>query len=199
MQFLTFFGFTLIVAFISYIATRKVKELSSDSYFLGGRGLTVGLIAGSLLLTNLSTKQIVGINGSAYESGLFVMVTENPENFNSIGGKTDPVPFYMNFTGMMLKQLFNWSTNQQNTQHVLVAKNLNDYILEFDSLKKVLFNQASIIIRMVHSFTPNLFSTDNHYLNDYFVLHDKKVNFKVPTYYIKFNNSNYIDNSRIFH
>ena len=76
MQILTFLGFTLLVAIISYLATRKTNESSSDGYFLGGRSLTAGVIAGSLLLTNLSTEQIVGLNGSAYESGLSVMVWE---------------------------------------------------------------------------------------------------------------------------
>ena len=76
MQFITFIGFTLLVALISYLKTRKTEESSSDGYFLGGRSLTAGVIAGSLLLTNLSTEQIVGLNGSAYQSGLSVMVWE---------------------------------------------------------------------------------------------------------------------------
>ena len=76
MQFLTFIGFTLLVAIISYLATRSSEDSSSDGYFLGGRSLTAGVIAGSLLLTNLSTEQIVGLNGSAYQSGLSVMVWE---------------------------------------------------------------------------------------------------------------------------
>ncbi|WP_296380918.1 solute:sodium symporter family transporter [Winogradskyella sp.] len=76
MQILTFAGFTALVAIISYLKTRNQEESSSDGYFLGGRSLTAGVIAGSLLLTNLSTEQIVGLNGSAYESGLSVMVWE---------------------------------------------------------------------------------------------------------------------------
>jgi SSS family solute:Na+ symporter len=76
MQILTFLGFTILVAVISYLATRKTEESSSDGYFLGGRSLTAGVIAGSLLLTNLSTEQIVGLNGSSYQSGLSVMVWE---------------------------------------------------------------------------------------------------------------------------
>lgn len=73
---LSFVGFTLLVAVISYLATRNTDEQSSDGYFLGGRSLTAGVIAGSLLLTNLSTEQIVGLNGSAYDSGLSVMAWE---------------------------------------------------------------------------------------------------------------------------
>ena len=56
----SFIGFTALVAIISYLATRKTNEESSDGYFLGGRSLTAGVIAGSLLLTNLSTEQIEG-------------------------------------------------------------------------------------------------------------------------------------------
>lgn len=269
---ISFIGFTLLVAIIAYLSTRKTDEKSSDGYFLGGRSLTAGVIAGSLLLTNLSTEQIVGLNGSAYESGLSVMVWEtlaaiamvvtamfllprylkgglttvpqflsrrfdvttktltsvlfltgyvvvllpiilysgslaisgmfnipellnvthsqsiwigvwgigiigsiyavfgglkavavsdtinaiglliggllipvfglmaigdgsvidgistltnqNPEKFKSMGGPTDPVPFYTIFTGMMLVQLFYWGTNQQIIQRALAAKNL---------------------------------------------------------------------------
>lgn len=76
MTILTFIAFTLLVAVISYLATRKTNESTADGYFLGGRSLTAGVIAGSLLLTNLSTEQIVGLNGSAYESGLSVMAWE---------------------------------------------------------------------------------------------------------------------------
>ena len=73
---LSFLGFTILVAVIAYVATRSTDETSSDGYFLGGRSLTAGVIAGSLLLTNLSTEQIVGLNGSAYKDGLSVMAWE---------------------------------------------------------------------------------------------------------------------------
>ncbi|MCB7480733.1 solute:sodium symporter family transporter [Christiangramia sediminis] len=73
---LSFVGFTALVAVIAYFATRKTDESTSDGYFLGGRSLTAGVIAGSLLLTNLSTEQIVGLNGSSYANGLSVMAWE---------------------------------------------------------------------------------------------------------------------------
>mgnify|MGYP001129105586 CR=1 FL=1 len=72
----SFVGFTSLVAIIAWYATRTTDEQSSDGYFLGGRSLTAGVIAGSLLLTNLSTEQIVGLNGSAYKDGLSVMAWE---------------------------------------------------------------------------------------------------------------------------
>jgi len=70
-----------------------------------------------------------------------------------------------------------------------VVKELADCVLEFDSLKKVLFNQELITIGMAHSFAPNPFRIDQDYLDDCFVLHDKRVRFKTPTYHIEFNNS----------
>ena len=77
LNIISFLGFTLLVGVIAYLATRKTDEKSSDGYFLGGRSLTAGVIAGSLLLTNLSTEQIVGLNGSAYANGLSVMAWES--------------------------------------------------------------------------------------------------------------------------
>lgn len=76
MGLLSFLGFTLLVAFIAWRSTRNTNEDSSDGYFLAGRSLTAGVIAGSLLLTNLSTEQIVGLNGQAYTEGILVMAWE---------------------------------------------------------------------------------------------------------------------------
>lgn len=315
MQILTFLGFTILVAVISYVATRKTAEDSSDGYFLGGRSLTASVIAGSLLLTNLSTEQIVGLNGSAYTSGLSVMVwetlaaiamivtavfllpkylksglttvpgflekrfdvstktltsilfltgyvvvllpvilysgslaisgmfdvatllgvthaqsiwicvwgigiigsiyavfgglkavvvsdsinaiglliggllipifgllligngnlfdglnilvTENPDKFNSIGGKTDPVPFYTIFTGMMLVQLFYWGTNQQIIQRALGAKNLKEGQkgLLLASFIKILGPLIVVLPGLIayHLFEGNLETADSAY------------------------------------
>lgn len=79
MGFLTafsFIGFTVLVAVLSWYWTKGTDEEHSDGYFLGGRSLTAPVIAGSLLLTNLSTEQIVGLNGQAYTEGMLVMAWE---------------------------------------------------------------------------------------------------------------------------
>ena len=76
MAIFSFLAFTALVAIISYFSTRKTNEHTSEGYFLGGRSLTAGVIAGSLLLTNLSTEQIVGLNGQAYTEGILVMAWE---------------------------------------------------------------------------------------------------------------------------
>lgn len=315
MQILTFIGFTALVAIISYLKTRNTEESSSDGYFLGGRSLSAGVIAGSLLLTNLSTEQIVGLNGSAYQSGLSVMVwetlaavamivtamfllprylkgglttvpgflakrfdvttktltsvlflsgyvvvllpvilysgslaisgmfdvpellgvthtqsiwicvwgigiigsiyavfgglkavavsdsinavglliggilipvfglmmigdgsildglntltTENPDKFKSMGGPTDPVPFYTIFTGMMLVQLFYWGTNQQIIQRALGAKDLKEGQkgLLLASFIKILGPIIVVLPGLIayHIFQGNLESADSAY------------------------------------
>lgn len=76
MGIISFLGFTILVALIAYFRSRKTDEKSSTGYFLGGRSLTATVIAGSLLLTNLSTEQIIGLNGQAFEQGILVMAWE---------------------------------------------------------------------------------------------------------------------------
>jgi SSS family solute:Na+ symporter len=73
---LTFLFFTALVAVLTWLMTRRDDTQSSDGIFLGGRSLTYPFIAGSLLLTNLSTEQLVGLNGSAFLYGLHVMIWE---------------------------------------------------------------------------------------------------------------------------
>lgn len=72
----SFLFFTALVAFITWVMTRKEDVKSKEGYFLAGRSLTYPFIAGSLLLTNLSTEQMVGLNGSAFKYGLCVMAWE---------------------------------------------------------------------------------------------------------------------------
>jgi len=72
----TFVFFTALVAVISYVATRNHRMDSSDAYFLGGRSLTAWLIAGSLMLTNLSTEHLIGLNGDAFNHTIAVTAWE---------------------------------------------------------------------------------------------------------------------------
>lgn len=61
-----------LVGVISWAKTRGTAD-TKDGYFLAGRGLGATFIAGSLLLTNLSAEQLIGLNGSAYGSNLSSM------------------------------------------------------------------------------------------------------------------------------
>ena len=76
MTIISFLLFTAFAGVLTWFLTRKDETQSSEGFFLGGRSLTFPIIAGSLLLTNLSTEQMVGLNGSAYAHGLSVMAWE---------------------------------------------------------------------------------------------------------------------------
>ncbi|HAX3595543.1 solute:sodium symporter family transporter [Escherichia coli] len=73
LQILSFVGFTLLVAVITWWKVRKTDTGSQQGYFLAGRSLKAPVIAASLMLTNLSTEQLVGLSGQAYKSGMSVM------------------------------------------------------------------------------------------------------------------------------
>ena len=64
-----------LVAVVAYRQSRG-EVASGEGYFLAGRGLGAPIIAGSLLLTNLSAEQLIGLNGSAYGFNLSSMAWE---------------------------------------------------------------------------------------------------------------------------
>ncbi len=73
---ISFIGFTALVALISYLKTRNDHMNTSDDYFLAGRSLTAWVIAGSLILTNLSTEHMIGLNADAFAHTAAVMAWE---------------------------------------------------------------------------------------------------------------------------
>ena len=72
----SFLFFTILVAVVSWWKTHDDRQDTSDGYFLAGRSLVWPVIGGSLLLTNLSTEQLVGINGGGYQHGMLLMTWE---------------------------------------------------------------------------------------------------------------------------
>ena len=72
----SFLAFTLAAAFAVYWFTRKDRMNSAEAYFLGGRSLTAWVIAGSLVLTNLSTEHLIGLNGDAFRHTMAVTAWE---------------------------------------------------------------------------------------------------------------------------
>jgi len=68
----TFTVWTVAVAVITTVIVKKCMKSSADAaddFFLGGRSLTWYIVAGSLMLTNLSTEQLVGLNGVIFTDG----------------------------------------------------------------------------------------------------------------------------------
>ncbi|WP_114749112.1 solute:sodium symporter family transporter [Pleomorphovibrio marinus] len=73
---ISFVGFTLFVALFCWYKLRNDNINTRDGYFLGGRSLTGGVIAGSMILTNISTEHLIGMNGSAYKNGMIIIAWE---------------------------------------------------------------------------------------------------------------------------
>src|SRR5699024_5074127 len=72
-SFLFFMG---LVALMSYMYTRIENLLPTEGYYLAGRSLSAWVIAGSLLLTNLSTEQLIGISAEGYQFSISSMAHE---------------------------------------------------------------------------------------------------------------------------
>ncbi|MFT6987659.1 MAG: SSS family solute:Na+ symporter [Psychromonas sp.] len=70
---ISFLLFTGFVCVYTYFKVRKSNNESQEGFFLGGRSLTGGLIASSLILTNLSATSFVGMSGQAYSHNMSVM------------------------------------------------------------------------------------------------------------------------------
>ncbi|KAB7670682.1 solute:sodium symporter family transporter [Bacillus sp. B1-b2] len=67
--------FIAIIGVYTYRKSRGVNN-TTEGYFLAGRGMSGGFIAGALILTNLSAEQMVGLNGQAYGGNMTSMAWE---------------------------------------------------------------------------------------------------------------------------
>ena len=77
----TFVAFTILVAVLSWWKTRDDDLSTKEGYFLAGRGLPGIVIAGSLMMTNLSAEQLVGTNGQAFAGNMSTMAWEATSAF----------------------------------------------------------------------------------------------------------------------
>ena len=92
---ISFVAFTAAVGAIAWWTTRNDRMESSEAYFLAGRGLTAWVIAGSLMLTNLSTEHLIGLNGDAFNHTIAVMAWETTAALAMILGALYFVPKYL--------------------------------------------------------------------------------------------------------
>jgi len=83
------------VATFAWYKLRQDNLSSRDGYFLGGRSLSGVVIAGSMLLTNISTEHIIGMNGSAYKNGLIIIGWEVTSALALIVGAIYFIPRYL--------------------------------------------------------------------------------------------------------
>lgn len=79
MDILAILSFVLIVVLVTAYAYKKSKLVDnqkSEGFFLGGRSMTAIPVAGTIIMANLSTEQLVGQNGQSYVAGMEVMAWE---------------------------------------------------------------------------------------------------------------------------
>jgi len=93
--FATFILFTAFVAIYSWYRVRKDKFDTPEKYFLGGHSLTGIMIAGSMLMTNISTEHLIGMNGSSYRNGFAIMGWEVTSALALIVGAVYFIPKYL--------------------------------------------------------------------------------------------------------
>jgi len=94
-QYISFFAFTLFVAAYAGWQLKRDNLQSQDGYFLGGRSLTGIVIAGSMLLTNISTEHLIGMNGSSYKNGAIIITWEATSSIALIIAAIYFVPKYL--------------------------------------------------------------------------------------------------------
>ena len=73
---ITFIAFTVLVAVISSKMVTSDNQKTTKGYFLAGNGLSGVFIAGSMLLTNLSAENLVGLSGQSYGFNMSGMAWE---------------------------------------------------------------------------------------------------------------------------
>ncbi|HDO1327353.1 TPA: sodium/solute symporter [Aeromonas veronii] len=64
--------FITVVSIGIWASNRKGGTKTTDGYFLAGKSLPWWIIGSSLIAANISTEQIIGMNGTAFESGIAV-------------------------------------------------------------------------------------------------------------------------------
>ncbi|MDH2997723.1 solute:sodium symporter family transporter [Pasteurellaceae bacterium LFhippo2] len=75
-MFLTIISFLIVTAAVGLISWYKTKDddlSSSKGYFLAGRGLSGVVIGCSMVLTSLSTEQLIGVNANSYVSNFSII------------------------------------------------------------------------------------------------------------------------------
>ena len=69
---------TALVAYVSWLRTKNDDLTTSKGYFLAGRGLSGIVIGCSMVLTSLSTEQLIGVNAVSYKNNFSVIAWTVP-------------------------------------------------------------------------------------------------------------------------
>ncbi len=144
---LTFVGFTALVALISWWKTRDEDLSSQDGYFLAGRSLTAGVIAGSLMLTNLSTEQLIGQSGQSFKTNMGPMAWEATACFALIILANVFLPKYLK-AGITTIPEFLEKRYDTTVKRIISVLFLLGYLLTY--LPTVLYSGALVFNQLFH-------------------------------------------------
>jgi SSS family solute:Na+ symporter len=136
--------FMAFVAFVSYLKTKN-EARSKDGYFLAGRNLSGLFIAGSLLLTNLSAEQLIGLNGSAYGHNLSSMAWEVTAAISTIAMALIFLPRYLKGAFTTLPEFLNDRYDPQVQQFSVVLFMLGYGLVTIPS---VLYSGSIAVIKI---------------------------------------------------
>ncbi|UBV34808.1 solute:sodium symporter family transporter [Staphylococcus xylosus] len=140
-----------IVAWYSYYKIKNTVS-SSGGFFLGGRGLTGGFIAGALILTNLSAEQLIGLNGQGYQNNLSSMGWEVTAGFSVIILATILLPKYLGGAFTTLPEFINNRFDKQ-TRLLIVLLFMVGY--GFITIPSVLYSGSLAVLQIFD--IPNMF------------------------------------------
>ena len=133
-----------LVAWVSYQQTKGGVQ-SKDGYFLAGRNLGGLFIAGSLLLTNLSAEQLIGLNGSSYGHNLSSMAWEVTAAISTIAMAMIFLPRYLSGAFTTLPEFLNDRYDERVRQFSVVLFMLGYGLVTIPS---VLYSGSIAVIKI---------------------------------------------------
>ncbi len=153
---LSFIFFTVLVAVVAWWRTHNDDQSTSAGYFLAGRSLSWFVVGGSLLLTNLSTEQLVGLNGGAYKNGMLVMAWEVWSSLSIILMAIIFLPRYLKSGITTIPEFLElrYSSTTRSITSVIFLASIVLNVLPF-----VLLTGAEFMIAVFH--VPDIIGTDD--------------------------------------
>ncbi len=83
----------------------------------------IGLLVGGAMVFIIG---VYKVGDNDFLAGVQTILTKNTEVLDAVGDVTDGIPFSVLFTGMLIHNLFFWSTNQFIVQRTLGARSLKE-------------------------------------------------------------------------
>lgn len=148
MNIFVVFSFLITLALIGlygYQKSRIIDNSSSEGFFLGGRSMTALPIAGTIIMANLSTEQIVGLNGQSYVAGAEVMAWEVTAGIAIIALAAFFLPRYLTYGISTIPQLMEMRFDT-TTKRIMSALTIFTYAVAF--LPTVFYSGALIFNNM---------------------------------------------------